>query len=143
MNPAMSSIPAEQAVLGALMLNASCLQTVKESLTPADFFDRQHREIFTVLVELIEAGKPADAVTVGDYMARLKIPARLEYAMEIANNTPSASNIKAYCEIVRKTSQRRCVRDLLTKAVTVLEDPSIDTDAVTKRLKQRFEEMEL
>lgn len=104
------SIEAEQSVLGGLMLDNNAWDTVSEILLESHFYRADHRMIFRTMQKLIDAGRPIDSVTVSEELDRtgeLERAGGLEYLVNLARNTPSASNIRAYSEIVRDRSLLR------------------------------------
>ncbi|WP_020681672.1 replicative DNA helicase [Marinobacterium rhizophilum] len=114
------SIEAEQSVLGGLMLDNSTWDTVSEVLTEDLFYRRDHRLIFRTMEKLINNSQPVDVVTVSEELDRigdLEAAGGLDYLVTLARNTPSASNIRAYSEIVRD-------RALLRQMITVAQDIS-------------------
>src|SRR5690348_11730207 len=62
------SLEAEQAVLGGLMLDNNTWEQVADRVVEEDFYRQDHRLIFRAMVELTEAGKPFDAVTLSEWM---------------------------------------------------------------------------
>jgi replicative DNA helicase len=105
-----NSIEAEQAVLGGLMLVAEAWDQVADRLTEEDFYRREHRLIFRAIGELAIGGNPCDAVTLGEWFERhgeANAIGGAAYLAELANNTPSAANIRAYADIVRDKSVLR------------------------------------
>jgi replicative DNA helicase len=108
------SIEAEQAVLGGLMLDNNGWDKVADVITEEDFYRRDHRIIFSAIAYLANAGQPCDAVTLSEYLDKhheLDNVGGLSYLGSLANNTPSAANIKAYAEIVR---ERAVLRNLIS-----------------------------
>jgi replicative DNA helicase len=108
------SIEAEQAVLGGLMLDNNGWDKVADVITEEDFYRRDHRIIFSAIATLANAGHPCDAVTLSEYLDKhneLDNVGGLSYLGSLANNTPTAANIKAYAEIVR---ERAVLRNLIT-----------------------------
>lgn len=104
------SSESEQSVLGGLMLAPASFDVIAERLTEDDFYQRSHRLIFRAIRELAAQGQPFDAVTLGEWFDRHGETASIggvAYLYELANNTPSASNIAAYANIVRDKSVRR------------------------------------
>lgn len=104
------SVEAEQAVLGGLMLDNQSLDKIADRISHDDFYRHDHRLIFNAMMDLARKDKPFDVLTVAD---NLKSQNNLEeaggdvYLFELANNTPSASNIAAYSDIVRERSVLR------------------------------------
>jgi len=98
------SIEAEQSVLGGLLLENSAWDRIADVIAESDFYRHDHRLIFRHIFRLLEGGKPADVITVSEALensAELGNAGGLAYLAALAQNTPSASNIKRYAEIVR------------------------------------------
>jgi replicative DNA helicase len=104
------SIEAEQSVLGGLMISQDAWDGVAELVTAEDFYRPDHRLIFRQIRNLAEASQPVDVVTLAD---QLQLSGELDaagghaYLAELAENTPSASNIRAYAHVVRERSSLR------------------------------------
>ena len=108
------SIEAEQSVLGGLLLDNAAFDKIADIISESDFYRDEHRRIFRHISKLLERAKPADAVTVAeslDLAGDGKETGGLAYLGELAVNTPSASNIRRYAEIVR---ERAILRQLVT-----------------------------
>lgn len=104
------SVEAEQAVLGGLMLDNGKWDLVAEIVTAEDFYRNEHREIFGAIERLAGDGHPLDVVTLAEYLERNAVLAQvggLAYLGELAEQTPSAANIRAYADIVRERSVLR------------------------------------
>ncbi|MBL4584817.1 MAG: replicative DNA helicase [Pseudomonadales bacterium] len=104
------SIDGEQSVLGGLMLDNSCWDTVSGLVSAADFYRKDHRLIFQAMLALTEKNVPMDVVTLSealDNTNQLEAAGGLAYLSELANNTPTASNIKAYASIVHERATLR------------------------------------
>ncbi|MBL8486487.1 MAG: replicative DNA helicase [Rhodocyclaceae bacterium] len=108
------SIEAEQALIGGLLLDNSAWDRIGDAVAEADFYRDDHRRIFRHIARLIEVARPADVVTVFesiDKAGEVDQTGGVAYLAEIANNTPSAANIRRYAEIVR---ERAILRRLVT-----------------------------
>jgi replicative DNA helicase len=64
------SVEAEQAVLGALMLDNRAWDTIADRLVAEDFYRRDHQLIFEAIAELAGRGEPSDAVTLSEWLER-------------------------------------------------------------------------
>ncbi|AGW90998.1 MULTISPECIES: replicative DNA helicase [Cupriavidus] len=112
------SIEAEQSVLGGLLLDNAAWDRIADFLSEADFYRFDHRMIFQSIARLISATKPADVITVYEMLqvaGKSEEVGGLAYLNSLAQNTPSAANIRRYAEIVRE-------RSVLRKLVTVADD---------------------
>ena len=104
------SLQAEQAVLGGLMLDNSTWDTVADRVSEVDFYRRDHRLIFRAISQLAEKNNPLDVVTLSEWLEHnglLDEVGGLAALGGLAQNTPSAANIKAYADIVRDKSVAR------------------------------------
>ncbi|MEN6586706.1 MAG: replicative DNA helicase [Sulfuricella sp.] len=115
------SIEAEQSVLGGLLLDNSAWDRIADVIAESDFYRHDHRLIFRHIFRLLEGGKPADVITVSETLensAELGNAGGLAYLAALAQNTPSASNIKRYAEIVR---DRGVMRKLVEVGTTIAD----------------------
>ncbi|MDF2181455.1 replicative DNA helicase [Neptuniibacter sp. CAU 1671] len=116
------SLEAEQSVLGGLMLDNNAWDTVSEVVMEEHFYRQEHRHIFRTLQKLVNASKPLDVVTLSEELDRtgaLESAGGLDYLIDLAKNTPSASNIRAYSEIVR---DRALLRQMINVAHEISEN---------------------
>ncbi len=101
------SIEAEQAVLGGVFLDKEAWDKVAERVREEDFYRRDHRIIFRAIGQLSNEGQPYDIVTVAEWLESHQLldeSGGMRNLAALAENTPSASNITAYADIVRKRS---------------------------------------
>jgi replicative DNA helicase len=104
------SVEAEQAVLGGLMLSEEAWDQVAERVGEHDFYRREHKQIFRVMLGLAEQNQPRDMITVSQalqQLGQLESAGGVAYLSDLARNTPSAANISAYADIVRERSVLR------------------------------------
>jgi replicative DNA helicase len=136
------SLEAEQSVLGAILLEPSCLAVVMEILPGADYFYAvNNRLIYDAMMEMFTLGKPVDFVTI---LEKLKSSDRFDegsgkvYLMQLANLVPSISNVDVYANIVRDKYDIRTLmqtaRGILDDATTSGEDSAILLDSAEQRI---------
>ena len=109
------SLEAEQAVLGGLLLSTRAWDAIADVITDQDFYREDHRLIFRAVAELSDGGKPCDAVTVTEWFESHGQVEQVDggaYISQLASNTPSAANVRAYAEIVREKSILRQLIDV-------------------------------
>jgi len=114
------SIEAEQSVLGGLLLDNAAWDRIADFLRSDDFYRYDHRIIFQHIAKLISDSKPADVITVYESLSNIgkaEEAGGLSYLNALAQNTPSAANIRRYAEIVRD-------RGVLRKLITISDDIS-------------------
>lgn len=104
------SLEAEQAVLGGLILDNSAWDQVADKINEDDFHLFNHRLIFRAIGELVDKRQVFDVLTLSDLLrqkSEIENTNILAYLGTLANDIPSASNIKAYADIVREKSVLR------------------------------------
>ena len=112
---------AEQSVLGGLLLDNAGWDNIADVVIEQDFYAGEHRKIFRAIKVLLESGKVADVITVGEFLDKhglLTDMGGLPYLGALAQNTPSAANIKRYAEIVH---ERALVRRVASAAQEIGE----------------------
>ena len=124
---------AEQSVLGAVLLDSSCLDRVAEILPRPDYFYQTvNRMIYTAMLEMFTSGVPVDFVTVLEKLKETEGFDRANgktYLLQLAQLVPSISNVESYATIVR---DKYDVRSLITAARDIIEEASGGgTDAST------------
>ena len=112
------SIEAEQSVLGGLLLDNSAWDRAGDLLTDTDFYRFEHRLIYAAIGNMVNAGKPADVITVYEQLQSLGKAEEcggLVYLNALAQSVPSAANLRRYAEIVRE-------RAILRKLIAASDD---------------------
>lgn len=120
------SVDAEQSVLGGLLLENSAWDRIGDMMSEADFYRNDHRLIYRHISRLIETSKPADVLTVAESLERsaeLANAGGLSYVAALAQNTPSAANIRRYAEIVRERSIMRRLAEVGTEIADSAYNP--------------------
>jgi replicative DNA helicase len=115
------SIEAEQSVLGGLMLNNRAIDDIIDILVADDFYTQDHRVIFTAILQLNDARKPSDFITLSEHLRqqnKLDEAGGVPYLGTLAADTPSAANVLAYGEIVR---ERAMLRQLIAAGQDIAE----------------------
>tara|TARA_B100001964_G_scaffold135005_1_gene149058 strand:+ start:6692 stop:8062 length:1371 start_codon:yes stop_codon:yes gene_type:complete len=110
------SIEAERSVLGGLLLDENAWDSVSGILTAGDFYRGDHRIIYRCMQQLVEQNSPLDIITISeslDAVSELENVGGLAYISDLADGTPTASNIRAYADIVQ---ERATVRKLISAA---------------------------
>ncbi len=98
-------LPAEQSVLGAMLLSKQAIDPANDLLEGRDFYRPAHEAIFETIVDLAQRGEPADAITVAAELQRrgeLTKVGGAPYLHTLVAGVPIASNVDYYAEIVRE-----------------------------------------
>ncbi|MGA0891677.1 MAG: DnaB-like helicase N-terminal domain-containing protein, partial [Burkholderiaceae bacterium] len=108
------SAQAEAAVLGGLLLDNGAWDRIGDLLSAQHFYRSDHRLIYEAISKLVELARPADVVTVFEYLQQLgqaEEAGGLAYLNKLAQDASSAVNIRRYAEIIR---DRAVLRQLVT-----------------------------
>ncbi len=114
------SVEAESSVLGGLLLDNAAWDRVNDVVTGNDFYRYEHRAVFESVSALVNAGKPADVITVYEHLqstGKAEEVGGLTYLNALAQYVPGAGNIRRYAEIVRD-------RSILRRLVSTSEEIS-------------------
>lgn len=125
------SIEAEQAVLGAILIDRDALLQVADLITADDFYRRAHAIVYQAMLDISEGGEPPDIVLVAE---RIEANGDMDavggraYLSSLAAVTPSAVYVQSYARIVaRKAVLRRMIQVAGRIAGLAYADPD-DTD---------------
>lgn len=122
------STESEQSVLGGLLLEgAKAFDRIAGMVADSDFYRDEHRRIFRHASRLFDAGKPIDVITVAeaiDSAGETQHTGGLAYLGELAQNTPSAANIKRYADIVRNKAMLRQMQAVAMSLMDACASPS-------------------
>ena len=128
-----SNLEAEQALLGAILVNNRAYEKVCEFLSPEHFFDPIHGEIYAACASAIEAGKQADPRTLKsqfDAHEALKAEGGAHYLVRLAASVITVVNAEDYGRTILEAFQRREIVGLCEDAILrCYEDHAVETTA--------------
>lgn len=117
------SIEAEQAVLGAIIVNQNVYSDIVDIVTPAHFYSKQNADIFSAIGEMKAAGIQVDFVSLLDRVERSNIFENKEqakvYLYDISQTVPSITNVSTYAKIVY---DKFLARTLLTASSEIIDE---------------------
>lgn len=120
------SVEAEQSVLGGILLDSTAWDKIVDLLQEQDFYRYEHRIAFRHIAQLADQAKPVDVITVAESLennAELDKAGGLAYLGSLAQNVPSAANIRRYAEIVRERAVMRRLAEVGTEIATSAYNP--------------------
>lgn len=127
---------AEQAILGAILLEKSALLTVSERITSDDFYRPSHQKIYQAMIDLGERGEPVDLITVTSELQDKKLLEEVggvSYLSNLANAVPTAANVEYYAQIVEEKS---VLRRLIRTATQIVSTGYAGEDEVSEVLSE-------
>ncbi|WP_139990870.1 MULTISPECIES: replicative DNA helicase [Paenibacillus] len=124
------NLEAEQAVIGAILLQAEALITAMERVRSEDFYSGPHRQIYEAMVEIAENNQPVDLVTLTAHLQDqhlLEEIGGVSYLAKLANSVPTAANVDYYAQIVEEKSM---LRRLIRTATNIVSDGYANSEDV-------------
>ena len=123
------SLEAEQAVLGSILLDPSCLTTVSLVIKTDYFYLPEHREIFKTMLLLDQAsGEAVDPLLVLNMLKENEIfsdERGKNYLIQLMKNVPSTTNVEAYARIIK---EKYYVRSLIVAARKIIDKSTSSAD---------------
>lgn len=116
------NIEAEQAVLGALLLNWGAMSEVVSNLKPDRFYSLQNRTIYEAMLKLFSKNTTGDTISL---INELTVENKLEnaggaaYIASLTDTVPSAANIDYYADIVLDRAGRRDLINISSELKTL------------------------
>lgn len=105
-----SSDEAEEAVIGALLIDNNVWDSIDEIITGSDFYRQAYRSIFNAISSLAAKFEPFDYITVCDVLKQnneLEVIGGENYLIDIVERTLSSANVVVYAKLVRDKSVLR------------------------------------
>lgn len=124
---------AEQAVLGALLIDTRAWDKLSAMLKAEDFYRVPHQKLYRVIADLLGAGKACDIITLTDELRsrkELDIAGGAAYVTQLTQTVPSAANVEYYATIVKECSVRRSMIQVAHDLVAQAHDESRDSRAI-------------
>ena len=118
------SLEAEQAVLGSILLEPSCITQVLILVKPDYFYLPQHRAIFTIMQEIDALGGKIDPLIVLEKLKSSKVyddASGKQYLLTLSQIVPSTENVEAYSKIIR---EKYYIRSLINVSKDIISDAS-------------------
>ena len=130
---------AEKGVIGSLIRDNKLVADVARMLQVEDFYSFAHQKVFEALTDLcIHQGKPADPVTLADYLHEKNLIADVggyEYLVELWHSAPALGYVDHYARIVR---QKSIVRHLI-HACGEVQKEALDQNVPAEELLESAE----
>ena len=135
------SIEAEQAVLGALLLNWDAMANVVTYLRPDRFYSLQNQVIFEAMLKLDAKNTRGDTLSL---INELTVEGKLEqaggnaYIASLTDTVPSSANIEYYADIVVDRAARRDMIKISSEMKASSFDLGKKADALLDSAEQKI-----
>ncbi|WP_144753852.1 replicative DNA helicase [Bartonella saheliensis] len=137
------NIEAEQALLGAIMINNDALESVSDFLKPEHFFEVLHQRLFNIILQIVQKGKVADPITMKPFIAndeKIGDITVFNYVVRLAKEAVTIINTQDYGQVIYDLFIRRSLINLGTQIVNSSFDspleltPSKQIEAIENQL---------
>ncbi len=121
------ALEAEQAVLGAILIDPKCLNEIAVQMKPEYFYIPQHKEIFSTMASMYELSQTIDFVSLLEKLKKEGVydeAGGKAYLMQLAQTVPSSANVLTHVAIIR---ERYYARSLMSAAQDIIKDVNENT----------------
>ena len=134
------SAPAEQAVIGSMLIDSKCIPEVLEKLKPDEFYIQVNRDIYETIYTMFSYSMVIDPVTV---LGQMKVRGVYtdnceEYIAEIMRITPTAANVMEYAAIVRDRALLRRLGEAADEINSMVYEGSGEAEAMLEAAERKI-----
>ncbi|HWF79389.1 MAG TPA: DnaB-like helicase C-terminal domain-containing protein, partial [Streptosporangiaceae bacterium] len=129
-------IPAEQCVLGGMLLSKDAISDVLDVIKATDHYRPAHQIVHETILDLYGRGEPADAITVAAELTKRGDIAKVggaPYLHTLIASVPTAANAGYYARIVRERAILRRLVEVGTRIVQLGYAGDADADELVDR----------
>ena len=138
------NIEAEQAVLGAMLIEKEAIARVTELLKGGDFYREAHRLIFEAMLDLYNRNEAVDMITVIELLKRednLEKVGGIAYVTSLANSVPTAANVHYHAKIVEEKALLRQLIQTSTKIAALGYEGSEEVSQIVDQAEKMILEV--
>ena len=134
------SAPAEQAVVGSMLIDPRCIPDVLERLKGDEFYIKLNRDIYETMASMFAYGQIIDPVTVLDQMKVRGVYTDEcdSYMAEIMRITPTASNVMEYAAIVRDRALLRRLAETADEINNMVYEGSGEAESMLEAAERKI-----
>ena len=134
------SAPAEQAVVGSMLIDPRCIPDVLERLKGNEFYIKLNRDIYETMASMFAYGQIIDPVTVLDQMKVRGVYTDEcdSYMAEIMRITPTASNVMEYAAIVRDRALLRRLAETADEINNMVYEGSGEAESMLEAAERKI-----
>ena len=136
------NIEAEEAVLGAILVNPKCLDKVISKLKPEFFYKPAHRFIYETILQLTNNNEIVDIVSVSDTLninQKLELVGGRAYINDLSLKCIQTSNVEYYANIIEEKYTKRSLINAGSEITTWGYDAEPSEDSLEKAEKLIFD----
>ena len=134
------SLEAEQAALGAMLIDAGCIKDVMDKLQPEDFYIKQNRDVFETIYTMFSYSKPIDGVTVAEEMQKngsYDENTTRSYLAQLMELTPTSANVMEYVGIIRDKALLRGLAKAAGEITALVQEGLGEASSILEAAEQK------
>ena len=119
------NLEAEQATLGAVLLDWDAVGSVIVHLRSESFYSLQHQTIFKAILSLYNKGQRGDILTLTEELrqtGQLDAAGGVAYVASLPDHVPTSSNVEYYAQLVKDDFNRRELIKISSTAISEAHD---------------------
>ncbi len=135
------SLEAEQAVLGSILVDSSCLSQAAVYISPDSFYLPQHQAIFSAMILADGSGMKIDPLVILEQLVQQGVydnASGRTYLLELAQMVPSTSNVEMYAKIVREKFYLRTLISISSETIDMAVAQEETADILLDNAEQRI-----
>ncbi len=135
------SVEAEQAVLGAIIIDPQCMNQIAVNMKSEYFYIPQHKEIYSTLSSMFELSQTVDFVSLLEKLKKNGVfddAGGKAYLTQLVQTVPTSANVLTYAAIVRDRYYARALMDAAQGIIKDVNEDSEDADKLISAAEQRI-----
>ncbi len=138
------SVEAEQAVLGAIIIDPKCLHEIAVQMKTDYFYIPQHKEIYAAMSSMYELSQTIDFVSLLERLKKDGVyddAGGKEYLTRLAQFVPSSANVLTYVAIIRERYYARALMGAAQNIIKDINENAVDSGKLIDNAEQRIYEI--
>lgn len=135
------SMEAEQALLGAVLMNPACYTRVSGIVRPESFYIPQHKAIFAAIANLDYLNQKIDPLLVLEELKQngtYDEAAGKNYLAQLAQSVPSVENVESYARIIKEKYYLRTLMEAAEEILKNAANEELSADTIMDAAEQKI-----
>ena len=138
------SVGAEQAVLGAMIMDPACINEVAVAAKSEYFYIPQHRDIYSAISSMYELSQSIDFISLLERLKKDGVydeAGGKEYLTRLVQSVPSSANVMTYVAIIREQYYSRALMSAAQGIIKDINENLMDSGKLLDSAEQRIYEI--
>ena len=132
-------IEAEEALVGALLIDSDSFLRVSHLIKPQDFYRERNRLCFASCVDLFQRSEAIDQVTLARELSRtnqLEAAGGMAYLSHLISITPTSAHAEHYAQLIARTATMRRLIDAASRISALGYEDTDNVEATLRRAEE-------